>query len=61
MKVSVPKKLLERLHFDAAHCSYSILLWPGPDGRTPYQVVKPGPVKYRVEIRPEDYIVLIPR
>ncbi|HET9800648.1 MAG TPA: hypothetical protein VFP82_03090 [Chthoniobacterales bacterium] len=48
MKVSVLKRLLERLHFDAAHGSYSILLWPGP-------------VKYRVEICLEEYIVLIPR
>ncbi|UEP35952.1 hypothetical protein LL998_06590 [Burkholderia ambifaria] len=61
MKVSVPKRLLEQLHFDPAHDSYSILVCPGPSSRTPYQVVKPGPVKYRVEIRPEGYIVVIPR
>ncbi|WP_155754641.1 hypothetical protein [Burkholderia stagnalis] len=61
MKMSVPKRLLEPLHFDAAHGSYSIHLWPGPGGRTPYQVVKLRPVKYRVEIRPEGYIVLISR
>ncbi|MBZ5794715.1 hypothetical protein K8353_31820 [Burkholderia contaminans] len=61
MEVSVQKRFLERLHFDAAHGSYSILVWSGPDGRTPYEVVKPGPVKHRVEICPEGYIVVIPR
>lgn len=61
MQVSVPKWLLERLNFDAAYGSYSILVWPGPDGRTLYEVVKPGPVKYRVEICPEGYIVVFPR
>lgn len=61
MEVSVQKWLLERLNFDAAHGSYSMLVWPGPGGRTPYQVVKPGPVKYRVEICPAGYIVVIPR
>lgn len=61
MKVSVPKWLLERLNFGDAHDIYSILIWSGPSSRTPYQVVKPGPVKYRVEIRPEGYIVVIPR
>ncbi|MBR8257693.1 hypothetical protein [Burkholderia ambifaria] len=61
MEISIPKKLLERLHFDPVRGEYSIFIWPGPGGRTPYQVVKLGPVKYRVEIRPEGYIVVIPR
>ncbi|MFP3475476.1 hypothetical protein [Burkholderia ambifaria] len=61
MKISVPKWLFERLHFDETRGEYSIFIWPGPDGRTPPQVIKPGPVKYRVEIRPEGYIELIPR
>ncbi|WP_145956492.1 hypothetical protein [Burkholderia pseudomallei] len=61
MKISVPKWLLERLHFDETRGEYSIFIWPGPSGQPLYRVVKPGPVKYRVEIRPEGYIVLIPR
>ncbi|MBR8246564.1 MULTISPECIES: hypothetical protein [Burkholderia cepacia complex] len=61
MKAFVPKGLLERLNFGDAHDSYSILVCPGPSSRTPYQVVKPGTVKYRVEIRPEGYIVVITR
>ncbi|WP_146756318.1 hypothetical protein [Burkholderia cepacia] len=61
MEVSVPKLLLERLNFDETRGEYSIFIWPGPEGRTPFQVVKPGPVKYRVGIRPEGYIVLISR
>ncbi|MDN7881363.1 hypothetical protein [Burkholderia aenigmatica] len=61
MKISVPKWLLERLHFDETRGEYSIFIWPGPGGRAPFQVVMAGPLKYRVEIRPEGYIVVIPR
>ena len=61
MKISVRKRLLERLHFDETRGEYSIFIWPGPSDQPLYRVVKPGPVKYRVEIRPEGYIVVIPR
>ncbi|MCA8431891.1 hypothetical protein [Burkholderia seminalis] len=61
MKISEPKRLLERLHFDEIRGEYSIFIWPSPGGQPLYRVIKPGPVKYRVEIRPEGYIVLIPR
>ncbi|HIE1649371.1 TPA: hypothetical protein ACXJGC_000589 [Burkholderia cenocepacia] len=61
MKISVSKLLLERLHFDETRGEYSVFIWPGPRGQPLYRVVKPGPVKCRVEIRPEGYIVLVSR
>lgn len=61
MKVPVPNGLFEHLHFDETRCEYSAFIWPGSSGQPLYRVVKPSPVKYRVEIRPEGYIVVIPR
>lgn len=61
MEVLIPKRLLEYLTFDPVRGEYAMFVCNSPIGRTPLQVVKPGPVKYRVEIRPEGYIVLIPR
>ncbi|OJA87141.1 hypothetical protein BGV49_11155 [Burkholderia ubonensis] len=61
MKVSIPKRLLEHLTFDPVRGEYAMLVCNSPIGRTPLQVVKPGPVRYRVEIRPDGYIVLFPR
>lgn len=61
MEFSIRKRLLEHLTFDPVRGEYAMLVCNNPIGKTPPQVIKPGPVKYRVEIRPEGYIVLIPR
>ncbi|WP_431226864.1 hypothetical protein [Burkholderia contaminans] len=61
MEISIQKRLLEYLHLDPVRSGYTMLVWNSLIGGTPFQGVMPVPVKYRVEIRPEGYIVVIPR